>query len=91
MTPPSGLLNPVTVAAFNELWFRKAPRGRVGERQSIATYFHPLDGVGSWNRLYGPRGFVQYQFVVPFGAEDALRAVLRRAEPGDAWRRSSQC
>jgi len=81
-TPPSGLCNPVTVAAFNELWFRKAPRARTGELQSISTYFHPLDGVGAWNRMYGPRGFIQYQFVVPFGAEDALRGVLTRVSEG---------
>ena len=82
VTPPSGLCNPVTVAAFNELWFRKAPRARTGELQSMSTYFHPLDGVGAWNRMYGPRGFVQYQFVVPFGAEDALRGVLTRVSEG---------
>jgi decaprenylphospho-beta-D-ribofuranose 2-oxidase len=81
-TAPSGLLNPVTVAAFNELWFRKAPRARTGQPQTMATFFHPLDGVGAWNRLYGPWGMVQYQFVVPFGAEDALRDVLRRLSEG---------
>ncbi|HLN42300.1 MAG TPA: FAD-binding oxidoreductase [Acidimicrobiales bacterium] len=81
-TPPPGLLNPLTVAAFNEFWFRKAPRARTGELQAMAAFFHPLDGVGAWNRLYGPWGMVQYQFVVPFGAEDSLLDVLRRLSEG---------
>ena len=76
-----GCSTAVTVAAFNELWFRKAPRRRARAAPVASpTYFHPLDGVGDWNRIYGPRGFVQYQFVVPFGAEDALRAVVGAPE-----------
>jgi len=78
VTPPGGLLNPLTVAAFNEMWYRKAPRWQAQEPETLASYFHPLDALGSWNRLYGSRGFVQYQFVVPFDAEDALRVVLER-------------
>ena len=74
---PSGLLNRASVAAFNEAWYRKAPAERRGEVQSIAAFFHPLDGVGEWNRIYGPKGFLQYQFVVPFGAEDALRRCIQ--------------
>jgi decaprenylphospho-beta-D-ribofuranose 2-oxidase len=82
---PPGLLNPVTVAAFNEVWYRKAPQRKRNQLQSIPTFFHPLDGVGAWNRIYGPRGFVQYQFTVPFGHEEAMRqALLRISSSGTA-------
>jgi decaprenylphospho-beta-D-ribofuranose 2-oxidase len=73
------------VAAFNEVWYRKAPVRKRDQLQSIPTFFHPLDGVGEWNRIYGPRGFVQYQFVVPFGAEEAMReAMVRISSAGTA-------
>ncbi len=95
---PDGLLRPSTVGLFNELWYRRAPRARYGELQRIPTFFHPLDGLPHWNRIYGPSGFVQYQFVVGHGQETALRrivewigrhgcpaflAVLKRFGPGD--------
>jgi len=70
---PPGLINRYTVALANQAWYRKAPRSRRGELQTIGTFFHPLDGIRNWNRVYGPGGFRQYQYVVPFGQEDAVR------------------
>lgn len=75
---PEGLLGKASVGLFNELWYRKAPRSRTGELQKISTFFHPLDGVPHWNRVYGRSGFVQYQFVVGYGKEEALRHIVRR-------------
>ncbi|MFF5843509.1 FAD-binding protein [Streptomyces massasporeus] len=75
---PEGLLSRTTVGLFNELWYRKAPRARTGHLQRISPFFHPLDGVPHWNRVYGRGGFVQYQFVVGYGREDALRRIVRR-------------
>ena len=74
--PPPGYVNRLTSAVFNELWFRKEPRRKDGQIKHIAGYFHPLDAVGSWNRLYGRRGFIQYQFVVPFGTEAVFRRII---------------
>ena len=75
-TPPFGLVGRPALAAGNEVWFRKAPARRTGELQSIGAFFHPLDALDGWNRLYGPRGFTQYQFVVPPGAAGTVRAAI---------------
>ncbi|MEV5809830.1 FAD-binding oxidoreductase [Streptomyces parvulus] len=75
---PDGLLGRTTVGLFNELWYRKSPRLSRGRLQRISTFFHPLDGVPHWNRIYGRGGFVQYQFVVGEGREEALRRIVRR-------------
>ena len=75
---PSGLVNPLTMRAFNEAWFRKAPQHRVAELQPIATFFHPLDILRDWNRGYGSAGFLQYQFAVPDDAGHLVAVTLDR-------------
>jgi decaprenylphospho-beta-D-ribofuranose 2-oxidase len=70
---PVGVINRYTVGLANEAYYRKAPRRREGELQSIGTFFHPLDGIRNWNRVYGPGGLRQYQYVVPFGHQDTVR------------------
>ena len=75
LTPPSGLLNRLSISAFNEAWFRKAPKKADGELHGLSAFFHPLDGVDRWNRMHGHRGFLQYQFAV----DDAHGEVVRTA------------
>jgi decaprenylphospho-beta-D-ribofuranose 2-oxidase len=75
---PNALLNTLSVHAFNELWFRSAPRHEVNEPESFSSFFHPLDGVRDWNLLYGSRGFVQYQFCVPDDGADTVSTVVQR-------------
>ncbi|MBI4305352.1 MAG: FAD-binding oxidoreductase, partial [Chloroflexi bacterium] len=71
------LLNGLTVRAFNEVYFRRRPAR--AERRTVdpERFFFPLDAIADWNRMYGKRGFLQYQFVVPKdGVRERVRAVL---------------
>ena len=60
---PSALLNRASIGAFNSAYFRAAPGRPRTDQHHSAAYFHPLDSVTGWNRLYGRAGLVQYQFV----------------------------
>lgn len=68
------LVRPASVAAFNTLWWARAQPGT--HQVPYDRYFHPLDGIGAWWRLYGSPGFIQYQFVVPDEAIDTLREIV---------------
>jgi decaprenylphospho-beta-D-ribofuranose 2-oxidase len=80
LSPPLRMANRLSVRVLNEGWFRVSSHGAL---VPLATYFHPLDGIGGWNVLYGPDGFVQYQFAVPPERGDVVeQAVESIAESG---------
>lgn len=77
---PGWTLNRASVSAFNALYFRRGAR-REGQTEIVPwdSYFFPLDGIADWNRIYGRRGFLQHQCVVPDeAAESALGEILER-------------
>ena len=94
---PSGLLGRRRIAAFNGAYYRRAPRAAAAVPTHSASFFHPLDALAGWNRLYGRGGFVQYQFLTPDPVAVAdvlvtldrarvpmLLGVLKRFGPGNA-------
>lgn len=76
-TPPVSLVNGVSIRAMNALYRHARPRRQRRAVVGYEPYFYPLDGIGRWNRLYGPRGFQQHQSVIPEAdAESAIVAML---------------
>lgn len=76
--PPVSPLNRVTVSAFNWLYYRKL---RAAEKQSLQhydTFFYPLDNIHHWNKMYGRKGFLQYQCVISQNVAAGLHALLKR-------------
>ncbi|GLZ46602.1 decaprenylphosphoryl-beta-D-ribose oxidase [Actinomycetospora sp. NBRC 106375] len=73
---PNGLANKLTFTAIGELYYRKTKNKR-GQIQNLTAFYHPLDLFGDWNRAYGSKGFLQYQFIVPLDAEAEFRAIIR--------------
>ncbi len=75
---PEGVLNRLTVKALNEIYYR---RGASNQANIVdwGRYFFPLDAVSEWNRVYGTRGFIQHQCVIPKSrSRDALGMLLER-------------
>ena len=74
---PGWTLNPYSVAAFNQVFYER----HRDERKLVDydSFFYPLDSVANWNRIYGRRGFLQYQLVLPTtGSRSGLIEVLDR-------------
>ncbi|WP_243796034.1 FAD-binding oxidoreductase [Saccharopolyspora gloriosae] len=80
---PNGLANKLTFSTLSEVWYRKTPKAGRGQVQNLTAFYHPLDMFGEWNRAYGSKGFLQYQFILPFEQHEALRTLVQRiAESG---------
>lgn len=73
---PEFLLNGLSIRAFNFLYYHKQFKPRSHKKQGIDPFFYPLDAVNHWNRLYGRRGMLQYQCVVPMDAKEDLRLLF---------------
>src|SRR5215469_2407899 len=76
---PEFILNPVLMRLFNAAYYRVHTSRRARAAVPYQGFFYPLDAVADWNRLYGPRGFFQYQCVLPRSAGAvAVAALLER-------------
>jgi len=75
---PSWILNTLTVKAFNFLYYGKNFRKEINNVVPYEPFFYPLDAILHWNRGYGKKGFVQYQFVLPLSAKQGLVDILNR-------------
>jgi FAD/FMN-containing dehydrogenase len=74
---PPGALNGLTVRAFNEIYYRAGLRKAGEALVDWDTYFYPLDAILGWNRIYGRKGFVQFQCVLPLDqSKSGLEALL---------------
>ncbi|MEM9820036.1 MAG: FAD-binding oxidoreductase [Bacteroidota bacterium] len=74
---PAFLLNSWSIRLFNTLYFHWKRRSTEQQIVHYNTFFYPLDAIRNWNRLYGEKGLLQYQFVLPFAnAEAGLRQIF---------------
>ncbi len=79
MNAPDRMLNNVTVKIFNELYFHKQLNDITKHSISYEPFFYPLDSILHWNRMYGKRGFFQYQCLVPMEVgSTAIQMILRK-------------
>lgn len=77
---PEILINRITSRAFNSLYFHRQLHERAKYNVHFKDFFYPLDRVPEWNRLYGRRGFLQYQFVVPRDKGSIVQEILQTIE-----------
>jgi len=74
---PGWVLNPLTIKLFNAAYYRLQGR-RTNFICGYNEFFYPLDGIDGWNKMYGKRGFVQYQYAMPMNtALEGTREILQ--------------
>ncbi|MCW8886010.1 MAG: FAD-binding oxidoreductase [Motiliproteus sp.] len=78
ITPPFSLVNKLSLRAFNMAYYHLKKCRSTRELIHYEPFFYPLDNLHEWNRMYGPKGFFQYQCVVPrqYG-QDAIQSMLK--------------
>lgn len=84
---PDWVLNKFSIRAFNEMYFRKNLSEQRTDIVHYDPFFYPLDSIHHWNKIYGRRGFLQYQFVVPYKHDSGkalaqILDILKRSQMG---------
>lgn len=78
LSPPFSLVNKLTLPLFNAAYYHLNKRRRQASHTHYTTFFYPLDNILEWNRMYGKKGFYQYQCVIPFSAGNhGIQAILK--------------
>ena len=85
-TPPVSLINGLSLRAFNTLYYHRLPKRR-NRTVHYQKFFYPLDSIANWNRMYGPRGMLQYQCVLP--GDDGRTAVREMLQEISVSKRGS--
>jgi FAD/FMN-containing dehydrogenase len=79
VVPPFSLVNGLSLRIFNRLYFNRASALQRDATWHFRPFLYPLDSIRNWNRIYGPKGFFQYQCVIPeAGADASLHEMLSR-------------
>ena len=74
---PSFALNPLTIKLFNWFFYHKQLKKHLKNYVDLDQFFYPLDAIQNWNKIYGKKGFIQYQFVIPkANGKEGMRQIL---------------
>ncbi len=77
VTLPKFLLNRFSMQTFNTLYYRRLLKKQTKGISKLGPFFYPLDAVDQWNKVYGSRGFYQYQFVIPLVKHHEIKNILK--------------